>query len=563
MLYALLWLGGCFFCLSLKAQSDSLWQVLSTARHDTGRIDAWLALASLNQAQTPDSLRYFAEKALRLSQKIGDIDREASAKQLYGQALHFQGEYQEAETHLKAALQLAQKAGNLSIQARIYATWGNNAYHQGDFKKTLQYFLRALRIFEKLGDLIGQARLNNNVGSIQEKLENYDKALFHYFKALRLKQKIGDKRTIGATQGNIANVYAIQKRYDSALFYYDASIKSHEKVENLRGLAHQYTNLGYMYWEQKKFPEALEAYKKSLVYDEKVQNLEGIASNWLNMAAVYRDTRDFEKAGEAYQKALAIYQKSKMRNQLQIALKDLAKLQADMGNHEQAYHTLLQQQDLKDSLFTEEKSRQMAEMQTRYETEKKEQENQLLRTRNQSQFRGLLALGTGLAFAVGIGLALLRIKQIQYRHAQTQMRLREQEAVILAESLMKKDHLVDEIQYQLQHLREARQEDKINQIEQLLNARISTENDWLRFRQLFESIYPHFFVKLHHQFPQLSPNEIKICAIEKLGIKDSEAGDLLGVNPETVKKGRYRLRKNLSEADKEALQSFIRNYSDS
>ncbi|NJL12473.1 MAG: tetratricopeptide repeat protein [Microscillaceae bacterium] len=538
-------------------------QILRTARHDTVRIDAWLGLASLHQAQVPDSLLYFAEQALKLSQKISHIDREASARHLYGQALHFKGEFQEAESHLKAALQLAQKAGNLSIQGKIWSTWGNNAYRLGDFKKALQYFLRALRVFEKLGDLSSQARLNNNVGSIQEQQENYEKALFHYFKALALKQKIGDKLTIGSTQGNIANVYAIQQRYDSAIFYYETAIASHEKVENLRGLASQYTNLGYMFWEQKKYSEALQAYKKSLVYDEKLQNPEGIAANWLNIASVYRETRDFEKAQEAHQKALAIYQKSKMRNQLQIALKSLARIQADMGHFDQAYQTLLDQQALKDSLFSEEKSLQMAEMQTRYETEKKEQENQLLRARNESQLRGLVALGALLALVLGIGLSILRIKQLQFRNAQAQIRQREQEAILLAESLMEKDHLVDEIQFQLQHLREARQEDKINQIEQLLNARISTENDWLRFRQLFESIYPNFFVKLHHQFPQLSPNEIKICAIEKLGIKDSEAGDLLGVNPETVKKGRYRLRKNLNEADKEALQSFIRNYSDS
>jgi hypothetical protein len=58
-------------------------------------------------------------------------------------------------------------------------------------------------------------------------------------------------------------------------------------------------------------------------------------------------------------------------------------------------------------------------------------------------------------------------------------------------------------------------------------------------------------------FPNLTATETKICALEKLGLKYSQAGDILGVNLESILKGRYRLRKNIGEEDWEKLRLYL------
>ncbi len=216
--------------------------------------------------------------------------------------------------------------------------------------------------------------------------------------------------------------------------------------------------------------------------------------------------------------------------------------------------------NLKDSVFSEQKSKQIAEMQTKYETEKKEQENKLLHSQNERKLLLLYASLAVILVLIGLALAIIRVKQLQLKNTQAQLQLKEQELISFATGVLEKDEFILEIQEELAMLQNDQNQQKIASLEKLLQARISTDNDWVKFRVDFESIYPEFFQKLQTNFPQLSSNEIKLCAVEKLGLKDIQAGDLLGVNPESVKKSRYRLRKNLEEQEKTALQEFILSY---
>jgi hypothetical protein len=123
--------------------------------------------------------------------------------------------------------------------------------------------------------------------------------------------------------------------------------------------------------------------------------------------------------------------------------------------------------------------------------------------------------------------------------------------------MIQKDELIEEISIELASLKNDSNQQRLDYLQELLQARVSTNDDWMIFQQKFEQIYPGFFVSLSQRFPNLTPTEIKICALEKLGLKDSQAGDLLGVNTESIRKGRYRLRKNMSEEEWEELRLFL------
>ena len=215
---------------------------------------------------------------------------------------------------------------------------------------------------------------------------------------------------------------------------------------------------------------------------------------------------------------------------------------------------------VKDSIFLEQKAKQIAELNTKYETEKKEQENKILQAENQQKLTYLYLLAVAIVLLVVIGVILFKLKQSQIRNKQIQIDSQAQNLVAYTQNLIEKDNLIDEVSYELQKVKQELEQKKIESVEQLLATKLSTETDWLRFKQRFEVVYPNFFGNLQKQFPQLSPTEVKICAIEKLGIKDVEAGDILGINPDSVKKSRYRLRKNLDDTEKLALKEFIDGY---
>lgn len=555
---------------SLYAQNsslDSLKTEMNKAKNDTTKIDIHLAFSAHFMAQNPDSASIYASEALQLAQKKDDLPRQATALQQLAQAQQFKGNYEDASQFLLEALSLAQKSNSKVIEANVYAGLGAIDYRLGNFDKALTFFLKALKIYEKTADKKGQAKMNNNIGNLYFELEDNEKALNYAEKTLKIKKEIGDTKTIGNTYDLIGNIMSATKKPDEALNFYQKAIESHEKNQNMRGLASVNTNIGYLYWELQKYPEALTYYQKSLEIDKKTGNQQGVAINLLDIGSVYKDNNQLAEAEENVTKALEILKTLNMKNEVQKTLKDLADIQAERGNHKQGFETLKNYILVKDSVFSEKKNEQITEMQTKYETEKKEQENKLLQAQNERKKILLYASVAFIMVLIGLALAIFRVKQLQLKNTRTKILLQEQELISqeqelinFAQNLIEKDDLIAEIQEQLELLEDKQNHSKVENVEKLLQTKISTENDWLKFRQNFEQIYPHFFNRLQNRFPQLSSNELKICAIEKLGLKDLQAGDILGVNPSSVKKSRYRLRKNLDEKEQNELQSFLLTY---
>ena len=75
----------------------------------------------------------------------------------------------------------------------------------------------------------------------------------------------------------------------------------------------------------------------------------------------------------------------------------------------------------------------------------------------------------------------------------------------------------------------------------------------------FEKLYPNFKITLYNLVPNLTTNELKLCAFLRLNLSSKEISNLLNITPESVNKARYRLRKKLNLSAKEDLSTFIIN----
>ncbi|MEM6829932.1 MAG: tetratricopeptide repeat protein, partial [Bacteroidota bacterium] len=73
----------------------------------------------------------------------------------------------------------------------------------------------------------------------------------------------------------------------------------------------------------------------------------------------------------------------------------------------------------------------------------------------------------------------------------------------------------------------------------------------------FTAVNKDFFERLKHQFPNLQPYDLKICALIKLNFSGKEMARLLGITPESANTSRYRLRKRLGLKKEENLVTFI------
>lgn len=91
----------------------------------------------------------------------------------------------------------------------------------------------------------------------------------------------------------------------------------------------------------------------------------------------------------------------------------------------------------------------------------------------------------------------------------------------------------------------------------LIDYSFNLDKDWEEFKLYFEDVHKDFFGQLKEQYPSLSPNELRLCALLKLNLSVKEMASLMGISPESVKMARHRLRKKLGLTSDQNLVEFM------
>jgi len=95
------------------------------------------------------------------------------------------------------------------------------------------------------------------------------------------------------------------------------------------------------------------------------------------------------------------------------------------------------------------------------------------------------------------------------------------------------------------------------QLIQMINRHFTQDNNWGDFDKYFESVNKNFYTKLKLKYPDISANDMKICALIKLNLSIKEMASILNISPDSVKTARYRLRKKLQLSTEDNLTEFI------
>ena len=96
-----------------------------------------------------------------------------------------------------------------------------------------------------------------------------------------------------------------------------------------------------------------------------------------------------------------------------------------------------------------------------------------------------------------------------------------------------------------------------NGLKKIINNGLNHNKEWKDFNSYFESINKNFYTRLKQAYLDISPNDLKICALIKLNLSIKEMAGILNISPDSVKTGRYRLRKKLQLNTEDNLTEFI------
>jgi tetratricopeptide (TPR) repeat protein/serine phosphatase RsbU (regulator of sigma subunit) len=331
------------------------------------------------------------EKAIESYLKSYKFDEESENKN--GMAMNLNnlgivyramGNYEKAIQYHQRSLRIKEEMGDLKGVASSYGNIGVIYRNLGYYDKAIEQYLMAIKIFEDLDDNDGIAKCYNNIGTIQFNQGNNDKALEYYYKSLKICEALKDEKGVARGYNNIGTIKRLQKDFSTAIEYFQKSFAIWEKLGDKEMMAHSFSNIGNLYQNQGNYPKAIEQHKIATTIREEIGDKKGLVNSYCSIADLYKILADSSYGAERskyLQEALVLGKKAyhlaidlKAAPLLKNAAENLMKTYSLLGRYTDA---LLMSDVLliaRDSMFNEEKTMALTEMQTKYETDKKQKE---------------------------------------------------------------------------------------------------------------------------------------------------------------------------------------------
>jgi serine phosphatase RsbU (regulator of sigma subunit)/Tfp pilus assembly protein PilF len=409
---------------SLSAQSphlDSLFNLLAVQPDDTNKVNALNEIARAYLREFNDIMKVgeYGKKELHLARKLNY--KKGIAQAMINVAIMYRSgtsNYDLALYYDRMALKLMREIGNKKGEAIALGNIGLTFSEKGDYKQALEFLRQGLKMQELIGDKRGVAIANINIANIYHTQGNYTEAMSAHLISLKMNEELGNKNGIGSCYNNIGTLLYSQQKIDESLGYYLKAVKIWEGTHNFQGLGQAYGNIGNIYRDKKQFKEALTYMLKEFKISEQQGDKQGIAVAYNNIAAVYADEnkpdialtyqlnsyaiakeigdkrelgracgaiansyeakKDYTNAIHYNLEMLSMSKKIDFREGSKIAYGNLASVYRKQKQFEKALEYTELYNTMKDSLLNKENFKQVAELNTRYETEKKEKEILLL-----------------------------------------------------------------------------------------------------------------------------------------------------------------------------------------
>lgn len=284
---------------------------------------------------------------------------------------------------------LAKKNNFPEEQANCLYNLGVVYYYQGKYNKSLSSYLNGLEILEQLYKKAkGESRNEisklmgdhlHDIGKVYNRLKQYENALQSFERALVIFKELNYKRGISGCYNNMAGVYDGLGDFDKTLYYLQEALAIAEELGDKNRIATGITNIGLTYKIKGDFDKALNYLKKGLRLREAAKDTKGLAYSYVGIGQIYLDKKDPVKALEYLNMALQYSLKTKAKERIKESYESLALAHSLASNYKEAYKYNVLLMQLKDSLINEEGIKQAAEMTAKYESDKKEQQIELLK----------------------------------------------------------------------------------------------------------------------------------------------------------------------------------------
>ncbi len=491
----------------------------------------------------------------------------------------------EAFNYFWQAYEKGKKENNTEDKANALLYLGISSYGSS-LEKGLQFATKSLSEFKNLEKnklqeaKIGRYKCLQLISTIYSRQKKYDDA-FRLSKEVinELRNKKDASGTLGLAYNSIGGLYEIKKQNDSSEIYYNLALAEFEKFKNFAYLPTSYCKLGELAKQKKQKEISRSYFNKALLLAQKSENKQ---AQVIALIALGKWHLEFEstisESENLFTKAIQIAVPLSDKTFEIKAIESLIEVKKKQNNYFEVSQLQNKVIQIKDSFYSFEREQIVKSLEIQFEVSEKDRKLKLISAEKEvsklTNYLLISLLGLLLVVFTIMYFFLKKInkrdkivlktkevlvtlmeeqKSLKEQQFQNEIEFKESQLSAITIQMVEKNELLDEIKNILNN----KEPNSETELKKIVNKYTIQDNNWKDFDYYFESINKNFYTRLKQNYPEISSNDLKMCALIKLNLSIKEMASILNISPDSVKTARHRLRKKLQLSTEENLTDFI------
>lgn len=254
--------------------------------------------------------------------------------------------------------------------------------HQGDHEESMKLVLKALQLADNINDSYQISNCYNIIGSIYQAKYNFEMAIHYFQKSFEIEMKSGNIEQASIRLYNIGTVYELSNQLDKAMSLYQQSLALEEKLGNIEGIIYALYGIGGIHIKNQSLQKAEVVLQRALKLAKEINDLSAISYCTSELGHLYLKMENYYLSEIYFNQSLSIADTINEAKQLINILSGLVKIHARKNDFQKAFFYQSSYINLYEKIHSTESKDIIAELNRKYEMEKRNRELELLQKDN-------------------------------------------------------------------------------------------------------------------------------------------------------------------------------------
>ncbi len=575
-------------CYSQEVKKQELLKVISGTNGKDQKASAYLELSKAYKKTQIDSAIFYAEKGYELAKSINHQKWMAENAAVLGDYFIEKNQFNEAKKYYTLYVNYLKSNQNINEYCKTMMIIGNIELLQNNYTTAIRVYYECLDIAKKNKLTAILPHLYNNLGNLYLEIEDFKDAKEYFTIAHKQFQESNDQYNAALALSNISNIYSKLGENKLAIKGYLDVIAILSANGNWEDIVSTYHSLAEIYISEKKYSKAEDYINRAIhlinLHEKGSAKYLGPisfykAKVYSTAAALFFNKNEIDKATTYAHKSLRLSYSNSYKKNIYENARILSKIFDKKNQIDSSlfYNKLFikYSEDYK----SEYDLKKLVQLKMQYQFDDILRAKAIQEVKEQAAHKRtkLIYLGISIFTFLGIIIMVLLYRNQKVKTSKivlTKEKLELEKATLDQEVDYKKKELTSKMIYvleknefivsigkKLMDLKPKLDKESQIEIQQLINElkNNSSSKIWDEFEIRFKEVHSAFYENLNKLYPDLTPNEIKICAFLRLNMSTKEISAITHQSIKSINVARTRLRKKLNIETEENLISFLIN----